>query len=243
MRPPVLCPGCPHRGVFYNISRLKLNAFGDIGCYTLGMLPPLNALDTCICMGAGIGVAHGMEKAAGREMAQKSVAVIGDSTFIHSGITGLINMVYNRGTSTVVILDNSITAMTGRQNHPATGKTLKGEETVKLDLAALCRSIGVKDTVEVNAFDVNAVNKALKEAVSKEEPSVVITKGLCTLIDRTKKKPMTVKIDDCINCGICLRIGCPAISKGEKSACIDATLCRDCGVCASVCPKEAICHM
>ena len=242
-RPPVLCPGCPHRGVFYNISRLKLHAFGDIGCYTLGMLPPLKAMDTCICMGAGIGVAHGMEKAIGRDMAKKSVAVIGDSTFVHSGITGLINTVYNQGTSTVVILDNGITAMTGRQEHAATGKTLKGDPTTNLNIFELCKAIGVKDTVQVNAFDVKAVYDAIKAAVNKEEPSVVIVKELCTLIDRNKKKPMTVKVDKCIGCWICLRIGCPAISKKDDKACIDAILCRDCGICASVCPKGAIEHI
>jgi indolepyruvate ferredoxin oxidoreductase alpha subunit len=239
-RPPVLCPGCPHRGFFYNVSRMKLNVFGDIGCYTLGMLPPLNGLHTCICMGSGIGVAHGMNKALGREGTKKSLAVIGDSTFIHSGITGLINIVYNKGTSTVVILDNSITAMTGRQDHPATGKTLKGETTKKIDLFSLCKSIGVDDIVSVDAFDVKAIRNALKNALDKEEPSVVIVKGLCTLIDRGKKSFYKVSPEKCVKCWLCLRVGCPAISKGENSSCIDALLCRDCGVCASVCPKEAI---
>ncbi|HPZ09483.1 MAG TPA: thiamine pyrophosphate-dependent enzyme, partial [Candidatus Eremiobacteraeota bacterium] len=239
-RPPVLCPGCPHRGLFYNISRMKLHAFGDIGCYTLGMLPPLNALDTCLCMGASICVAHGMDKALGREITKKSVAVIGDSTFIHSGITGLIDIVYNKGTSTVVILDNSITAMTGRQEHPSTGKTLKGESTKKLDLFKLCKSIGVDDTIIVDAFDVKGIKNALKHALDKDEPSVIIVKGLCTLIDKSKKKSYRVEPDKCIKCWLCLKVGCPAISKGEISSCIDAFLCRECGVCASVCPKEAI---
>ncbi|MEQ8187569.1 MAG: indolepyruvate ferredoxin oxidoreductase subunit alpha [Candidatus Eremiobacterota bacterium] len=239
-RPPVLCPGCPHRAFFYNVSRMKLNVFGDIGCYTLGMLPPLNGLHTCICMGAGIGVAHGMDKALGREGTKKSLAVIGDSTFIHSGITGLINIVYNKGTSTVVILDNSITAMTGRQDHPCTGKTLKGETTKKIDLIALCKSIGVDDIVTVNAFDVKAIRDSLKNALDKDEPSVVIVKGMCTLIDRRKKISYEVDGDKCVKCWLCLRVGCPAISKGENSSCIDPLLCRECGVCAMVCPKEAI---
>lgn len=239
-RPPVLCPGCPHRAFFYNVSRMKLNAFGDIGCYTLGMLPPLNGLHTCICMGAGISVAHGMDKALGREGTKKSLAVIGDSTFIHSGITGLINIVYNKGTSTVVILDNSITAMTGRQDHPCTGKTLKGENTKKIDIAALCKSIGVDDIVTVNAFDVKAIRDALKNALAKDEPSVVIVKGMCTLIDRRKKISYAVSSDKCVKCWLCLKVGCPAISRGEDSSHIDPLLCRECGVCAAVCPKEAI---
>lgn len=239
-RPPVLCPGCPHRGVFTVLKKLNLTVLGDIGCYTLGSTPPHQAMDACVCMGASIGMTHGMEKARGKEFAGKTVGIIGDSTFIHSGITGLIDVVYNKGTSTIIIADNSTTGMTGHQDHAATGKTLKGETTYALDLAALCKAIGVPNVVEVNAYDMKAVEKAVKEEIAKDEPSVIITKGACRLLIKEDKKTYIVKEDECINCGMCLKLGCPAIQKGEKNVSINEALCVGCALCESVCKKGAI---
>lgn len=239
-RPPVLCPGCPHRAVFYLFNQLKLTAMGDIGCYTLGALQPLAAMDTTLCMGASIGMAHGMEKARGKEFAKKLVSVIGDSTFMHSGITGLANMVYNHGTSTVLILDNSITGMTGHQHNPTTGKTAKGEPAPAINIKKLVESMGIEHVVEVDPFDLDALKKVLKEETAREELSVIITKRACVLIDREAQKDPLVISEDCRNCGACLKLGCPALIKGEKAVSIDESLCNGCGLCVSVCRFSAI---
>ncbi|MGI6038447.1 MAG: indolepyruvate ferredoxin oxidoreductase subunit alpha [Limnochordia bacterium] len=236
-RPPVLCPGCPHRGVFYVLNRLKLTVSGDIGCYTLGSLPPLSAMDACVCMGASIGMAHGMEK-ANPQFAGKTVAVIGDSTFLHSGITPLMDVAYNGGNTTVLILDNSTTAMTGHQDHPASGKTLKGQPAPKVDLEGLVRSLQIRRVTKVDAYDLAAVERAVKEEMAQEEPSVIIVERACALIvDR--EQPYRIDPEQCTNCRLCLRIGCPAIS-GHGTMDLDASLCNGCGVCAQICPRGAI---
>lgn len=240
IRPPVLCPGCPHRGVYSVLRKLKLTVLGDIGCYTLGASKPHEAMDTCICMGASIGMTHGMEKGRGTNNNKKTIGIIGDSTFIHSGITGLIDIVYNKGTSTVIIADNSTTGMTGHQNHPATGKTLKGEETYAIDIPALCYAIGIQNVVVVNAYDMKRVEEVIKEELAKKEPSVIITKAPCKLLIKEKWEPYTVESETCINCGICLTLGCPALQKGENSMHINDTLCAGCGLCASICKKDAV---
>lgn len=240
VRPPVLCPGCPHRGVYTILNKLNLIVTGDIGCYTLGSAPPHGAMDTCVCMGASIGMAHGMEKARGREFSKNVVAIIGDSTFMHSGLTGLVDIVYNKGVSTVIIADNSITGMTGHQHNPATGRTLKNEITYAVDIPALCKAIGVPNVVTVDAYDMKAVEKALKEETAKEEPSVIITKAPCKLIIKEKWANFDINDETCIKCGMCLKLGCPAICKGEESISINTALCAGCGLCASVCPKQAI---
>ena len=240
MRPPVLCPGCPHRAVYYMFNKLNLTAMGDIGCYTLGAGAPLSAIDTTLCMGASIGMAHGMEKARGNEFARKLVSVIGDSTFMHSGITGLINMFYNGATSTVLILDNSTTGMTGHQDHPATGKNAKGETAPAVDIKKLVETIGIKNVLVVDPFDLPALERALREETQREELSVIITKRPCVLIDRASVKGALHVSDDCRNCGMCMKLGCPAIVKGENKVDIDASLCIGCGLCADVCPFHAI---
>lgn len=240
MRPPVLCPGCPHRAVYYMFNKLNLTAMGDIGCYTLGAGAPLSAIDTTLCMGASIGMAHGMEKARGNEFARKLVSVIGDSTFMHSGITGLINMFYNGATSTVLILDNSTTGMTGHQDHPATGKNAKGETAPAVDIKKLVETIGIKNVLVVDPFDLPALERALREETQREELSVIITKRPCVLIDRASVKGALRVSDDCRNCGMCMKLGCPAIVKGENKVDIDASLCIGCGLCADVCPFHAI---
>ncbi|MBP3888537.1 MAG: indolepyruvate ferredoxin oxidoreductase subunit alpha [Cellulosilyticum sp.] len=239
IRPAVLCPGCPHRGVYTTLRKFNLTVTGDIGCYTLGSMPPHGAMDACVCMGASIGMNHGMAKARGKEFAKNTVGIIGDSTFIHSGITGLIDIVYNKGVSTVIIADNSITGMTGHQHHPGTGFTLKGEPTFALNIPEVCKAVGIKNVVVVNAYDMKAVEKALREETAKEEPSVIITKAPCKLIIKEKYEPYTVS-DECIKCGACLKLGCPAICKGEDKVTINTALCAGCGLCASVCPKKAI---
>ncbi len=236
MRPPVMCAGCPHRGVFYVLNKLKLTVNGDIGCYTLGAVPPLAAVDTCVCMGASIGMAHGFKKAT--EGDSHNVAVIGDSTFLHSGVTGLINAVYNQSGITLIILDNSTTGMTGHQQHPATGKNLKGEPAPVVLLDELCKACGVKDLQIVDAYDVKAVEKAVKAAISSDEVSVIIAQKPCALLDKSAKTPVVV--DGCKNCGICMKLGCPAISKGETGIKIDPIQCTGCGVCMQVCPFGAI---
>ena len=239
IRPAVLCPGCPHRGVYTVLKKLNLTVMGDIGCYTLGSMPPHGAMDACVCMGASVGMSHGMAKARGNEFAQKVVGIIGDSTFIHSGITGLIDIVYNKGVSTIIIADNSITGMTGHQNHPGTGLTLKGEETYKLDLVNVCKAVGIPNVTVVNAYDMKAVEKALKEETAKSEPSVIITKAPCRLIVK-EKWPQYEVSDECVKCGACLKLGCPAITKADNKITINVALCAGCGLCASACPKSAI---
>ena len=240
VRPPVLCPGCPHRGVYTIIKKLGLTVTGDIGCYTLGSAAPHMAIDTCVCMGASVGMAHGMEMARGKEFTRKVVGIIGDSTFIHSGITGLIDIVYNKGVSTIIIADNSITGMTGHQQNPGTGKTLKGEMTYALDLAELCKAVGINHVVTVNAYDLKAVEKALKEETARDEASVIITKAPCRLIIKEKWPVYHVDSEKCVKCGACLKLGCPAILKGENGMSINTALCAGCGVCSTVCPKKAI---
>jgi indolepyruvate ferredoxin oxidoreductase alpha subunit len=243
-RPPVLCPGCPHRSTFFTLNRLKIGATSDIGCYTLGVMPPLEGLDTCVCMGASIGNAHGLEKAIGTGFAKKMVAVIGDSTFVHSGMTGLANVAYNKGATTVIILDNSTTAMTGHQDHPGTGKTLMGEPAPKLDYVKLAESMGIKDARRVNAYDMKAVRAAIKEAVANEEPSLLVMEGICVLLDRGAWGPaLVVDSEECTSCGLCLELGCPAISKDEEGrAVIDPLFCvgKLCSMCAQNCPAGCI---
>ena len=241
-RPPILCPGCPHRSVFSVLNKLKIHASGDIGCYTLGAVAPLGVIDTTICMGASISALHGMEKARGKEFIKNWVAVIGDSTFLHTGINSLINMVYNKSTGTVMILDNRTTGMTGHQEHAATGKTLKGEETYAIDLAELCRAVGVKNVIEVDAFDVAELEKIIKASVSGDELTVIITKAPCVLL-KGQKFPNVCKVDAdaCKKCGACLKIGCPAMSRGDDGKVqIDATMCNGCGLCTNYCKFNAI---
>ena len=241
-RPPILCPGCPHRSVFSVLNKLKIHAAGDIGCYTLGAVAPLSVVDTTICMGASISSLHGMEKAKGKDYVKNWVAVIGDSTFLHTGINSLINMVYNKATGTVMILDNRTTGMTGHQDHAATGKTLKGEETNAIDLVELCHAVGVKKVIEVNAFDVENLTKVVKESVASDELTVIITKSPCVLI-KGQKFPNKCVADSekCRKCGMCLKIGCPAITKqADGTVKIDETMCNGCGLCKSYCKFGAI---
>ncbi len=259
MRPPNMCAGCPHRGIFFNLSRMKLFVSGDIGCYTLGFLPPLNAMDSTVCMGASIPMAHGMEKALGEGSHDKVVSVIGDSTFVHSGITGLINSVYNKSAATLIILDNRITAMTGQQPNPASGNTIRGDVSQSLDLEALCRAVGVKHVRTVNPHEVPECRKVIKEEVARDEMSVIISVAPCVLLPEMKlRKPVSyfTNIDNCVGCTSCIRLGCPAISwtpfaegeaeaKGYKKSQkgyskIDEVLCNDCGQCASLCKFNAI---
>ena len=240
-RPPILCPGCPHRGVYYVLNKLKIHAAGDIGCYTLGAVAPLSVVDTTICMGASISSLHGMEKAKGKEYIKNWVAVIGDSTFLHTGVNSLMNMMYNKATGTVIILDNSTTGMTGHQDHAATGKTLQGDPTYAIDIPALCRAIGVKNVVEVNARDIHAVEKAVKAESAKDEVSVIITKTPCVLLDKSKKPLYQTHTDKCKKCGMCMKPGCPAMTKNaDGTVSIDDTMCTGCGLCASLCKFDAI---
>ena len=240
-RPPILCPGCPHRGVYYVLNKLKIHAAGDIGCYTLGAVAPLSVVDTTICMGASISSLHGMEKAKGKEYIKNWVAVIGDSTFLHTGVNSLMNMMYNKATGTVIILDNSTTGMTGHQDHAATGKTLQGDPTYAIDIPALCRAIGVKNVVEVNARDIQAVEKVVKEEIAKDEVSVIITKTPCVLLDKSKKPSYQTHTDKCKKCGMCMKPGCPAMTKNaDGTISIDDTMCTGCGLCASLCKFDAI---
>ncbi len=241
IRPPVLCPGCPHRGVYYTLKKNRLVVTGDIGCYTLGALPPLESMDTCVCMGASIGVAHGMEKARGSEFARKTVAVIGDSTFIHSGITGLIDIVYNKGTSTVIILDNSITGMTGHQHNPATGFTIKGEATRQVDLVKLCQAIGVDRVRVCDPFELDAFDKVVKEEIAADEPSVIIAQRPCALLKTAKYKGVVrVNEDKCKYCKACMRLGCPAIVDTGAGIKINDALCVGCDLCIKVCKFDAL---
>jgi indolepyruvate ferredoxin oxidoreductase alpha subunit len=243
-RPPNMCPGCPHRGVFYALNRLKAFVTGDIGCYTLGFMPPLSAMDTCICMGASIGNATGLSKVLNAEESQKVVAVIGDSTFLHTGINGLMDMVYNQSTATVIILDNSTTGMTGRQDNPSTGYTLSGADTYQVDLDGLCRSVGVKHVRTVDPYQMDETRKVISEEMARPEVSVVITRRPCVLIKHDvleKRPPLFVDVNKCTACKACLKIGCPAIEwesgkEGEKGfAKVDRLLCTGCGICDQVC--------
>lgn len=240
-RPPILCPGCPHRSVYHVLNKLKIHAAGDIGCYTLGAVAPLSVVDTTICMGASISSLHGMEKAKGKDYIKNWVAVIGDSTFLHTGVNPLMNMMYNRATGTVMILDNSTTGMTGHQDHAATGKTLLGEPTYAIDIPALCRAIGVKNVVEVNAFDIEKLEKVVKEEVAKDEVSVIITKSPCVLLDKSKKPVYIAHEDKCKKCGMCMKPGCPAMTRNADGTIhIDDTMCTGCGLCETLCKFEAI---
>ena len=240
IRPPVMCAGCPHRGVFYILSKLKLTVSADIGCYTLGAVAPLSAVDSVVCMGASIGIAHGFEKARGREQSKHTVAVIGDSTFIHSGITGLVNAVYNNSNITLIILDNSTTGMTGHQQHPATGYTLKMTETSILPLDDLVKTIGVKDLHIVDSYNLSEVEEAVRLATNTDGVSVVICKHPCALLKTYKAKP-ALHIDGCKKCGMCLKIGCPAINKQKDgSVMINPAQCVGCGVCQQLCKFSAI---
>ena len=241
VRPPILCPGCPHRSVYYVVKKLGLHVAGDIGCYTLGAVAPLSAVDTTICMGASISSLHGMEKAKGKEYIKNWVAAIGDSTFLHTGVNSLMNMVYNKATGTVLILDNSTTGMTGHQDHAATGKTLQGDPAYAIDISALCRAIGVKNVTEVNAFDLTALEKALKEEVERDEVSVIITKTPCVLLSKEKKPLYTALEDKCRKCGMCMKPGCPAMTRRENGTIrIDDTMCTGCGLCKDLCKFDAI---
>ncbi len=254
MRPPTMCPGCPHRGVFYTLSQLKLRVTGDIGCYTLGAAAPYKAMDACICMGASIGMSHGMEKAEGVARAEAgeadkvsdgirgTVAVIGDSTFVHSGITGLVNIVYNKGASTVIILDNSITGMTGHQQNPTTGKTIRMEDTYPIDLTQLCKAVGVNRVRVEDPFDLKKFKAAVLEEIAAEEPSVIIARRPCVLLKGVNYgKPVFVDEDKCRKCGACMRLGCPAILKtAEGYAKVDRSLCTGCEFCVQMCAFGAI---
>ncbi|MBQ2893484.1 MAG: indolepyruvate ferredoxin oxidoreductase subunit alpha [Oscillospiraceae bacterium] len=239
-RPPVMCAGCPHRGLFYTLAKNKVTALGDIGCYTLGAVPPLAALDTTICMGASISGMHGFTKAGGGE-GRKVVAVIGDSTFMHSGVTGLINMAYNESCGTVIIVDNSITGMTGHQQNPTTGFNLKGDPCTKIDLETLCCAVGINRVRVVDPYDLAQVDAAIKEETATDEPSVIISRRPCALLKYVKhKKPIIANSDKCIGCKACMKIGCPAISIVDKKARIDNTLCTGCGVCGQLCKFDAL---
>ncbi len=240
-RPPMMCAGCPHRGIFYTLAKNKITVHGDIGCYTLGAVPPLCALDSTLCMGASISGLHGFNCARGSESEGKSVAVIGDSTFMHSGMTGLCNVAYNATNSTVIILDNSITGMTGHQQNPTTGYNIKGDPAAKVDLEALCRALGINRVRVVDPYDLDACNKAIKEELAAEEASVIISRRPCVLLKSVKHAPaLKVESDKCKSCKRCMGLGCPAISMKDGKARIDATLCVGCGVCKQLCAFDAI---
>ncbi len=245
-RPPVLCAGCPHRGLFYALKKYKLYVSGDIGCYTLGAQAPLAMIDSCVCMGASISGLHGFNTARGKEQAKKSVAVIGDSTFCHSGVTGLMDIAYNKGISTVIVLDNSITGMTGHQNNPANGYTISGDPTTAIDLEALAHALGIRRVVTVDPFDIEAVRRAVETELEAEEPSLIVSRRPCALLKSVKHKPsMRVNPDKCVGCKACLQVGCPALSHvpgkdGKTMAAIDPTQCVGCAVCAQACRFGAI---
>ena len=242
-RPPVLCPGCPHRGLFYTLSKMNLTVLGDIGCYTLGALAPLSALDTTLCMGASISSLHGFNIARGADSAKTTVAVIGDSTFMHSGITGLVNIVYNNGISTVLILDNSITGMTGHQENPTTGKTLKRTLAPAVSIEKMCEAAGVKRIRVIDPYELDGLEAALKEELAADEPSVIIARRPCALLPAvraTQSAPLAVDSDACKSCRACMKIGCPAISIADGKAAIDISLCTGCGLCTKMCKFSAI---
>ena len=240
-RPPVMCAGCPHRGLFYTLMKNKLTVMGDIGCYTLGAVSPLAAIDTTICMGASISGLHGFNKSNKGESDSKTVAVIGDSTFMHSGITGLVNVAYNASNSTVIILDNSITGMTGHQQNPTTGKNLKGDVAAKVDLETLCRAVGINRVRVVDPYDLAQCDSVIKEELAADEPSVIISRRPCALLKYVKHNaPLKVDADKCKSCKMCMKIGCPAISMEGGKAKIDNTLCTGCGVCSQLCKFGAL---
>ena len=239
-RPPVMCAGCPHRGLFYALKRCKCTVLGDIGCYTLGAVAPLGAIETTECMGASVSSIHGFNKVLGEKGESRTVAVIGDSTFMHSGMTGLANIAYNQSNSTVVILDNSITGMTGHQQNPCTGYNLRGDPAGKIDLESLCRAMGIERVRVVDPYDLKQCEEALREELSAAAPSVIISRRPCALLKYVKHEPpLKVKADVCIGCKSCMRIGCPAISMAEGKARVDATQCVGCGVCGQLCPVSA----
>lgn len=241
-RPPLLCPGCPHRSVYTVLNKLKIHAAGDIGCYTLGAVAPLSVVDTTICMGASISSLHGMEMAKGKDYIKNWVAVIGDSTFMHTGVNSLMNMVYNQGTGTVIILDNSTTGMTGHQDHAATGKTLQGKVVPAINIMGLCKSMGIEHVQEVNAFDIKKLEEVIKEEVARDAVSVIITKSPCALLKEVHFPNKCVPVPEkCKKCGMCLKPGCPALTRNEDGTIsIDATMCNGCGLCKNLCPFEAI---
>lgn len=241
VRPPVMCPGCPHRGMFHVLKKLKLIVSGDIGCYTLGALAPTESMDTCVCMGASIGMAHGMEKAQGKEFGKKTVAILGDSTFIHSGITGLIDIVYNKGNSTVIILDNSITGMTGHQHNPTTGYTIKGEPTRQVDLEKLVKAVGIERVKVADPFNIKEFEKVVKKEIEADEPSVIISQRPCVLLKNVKYEgPQRISAHKCKKCKKCLAIGCPAIVDKGNGIEINDALCVGCRLCTKVCSFDAI---
>lgn len=241
VRPPVMCAGCPHRGLFYCLSQLGVYVSGDIGCYTLGATAPLSAMDTTICMGASISALHGYNKALGKEAEKKSVAVIGDSTFMHSGMTGLVNIAYNATNSTVIILDNSITGMTGHQQNPTTGKNLKGDPAAAVNLEDLCHAIGIKSVRVADPYNMAETKKIIEEELAKEEPSVIISRRPCALLKYVKHNPpLKADPEKCVGCKQCLKIGCPAISIHDKKCVINHTQCVGCGICKEMCRLDAI---
>ncbi len=240
VRPPMMCAGCPHRGMFYVLSKNKITVLGDIGCYTLGSAAPLNALDMTLCMGASVSGIHGFNVAGGEETEKNTVCVIGDSTFMHSGVTGLINIAYNQSNSTVIILDNSITGMTGHQQNPTTGYSIKGDPAGKVSLEKLCESIGINSVRVVDPYNLEECERVVKEEIAKDEPSVIISRRPCVLLKYVKpKKPLKVNPEKCRSCKRCMKFGCPAISFRDKHAVVDPTLCIGCGVCAQLCPFDA----
>ena len=240
-RPPVMCAGCPHRGLFYTLKKNRCTVLGDIGCYTLGAVQPLGAMEMTLCMGASIGAAHGFNKASGAEAEKKTVAVLGDSTFMHSGMTGLANVAYNQSNTTVIILDNSITGMTGHQQNPTTGYNIKGDPAGKIDLEALCRAMGFERVRVVDPYNLKECDAALKEELAAEAPSVIISRRPCALLKYVKHPgPIAVDREKCIGCKACMQIGCPAISIKEGKAMIDTTLCTGCKVCTQLCRFGAL---
>ncbi len=241
VRPPMMCAGCPHRGVYYTLAKNKVTVIGDIGCYTLGAQPPLSAVDTTLCMGASVSGLHGFNKAQGEQAEGKSVAVIGDSTFMHSGITGLVDIAYNGSNSTVIILDNSITGMTGHQQNPTTGLNIKGDPAGKIDLEALCHAVGINRVTVIDPYDLAECDRVIKEELAASEPSVIISRRPCVLLKTVKAlPPLKVDSDKCKSCRKCMKLGCPAISFKGGKAVIDSTLCVGCGVCRQMCAFDAI---
>ena len=240
-RPPVMCAGCPHRGIFHVLSKNKYMVYGDIGCYTLGAVAPLNAMDLNVCMGASCSGLHGFNKAMGEAGEGNSVGVIGDSTFIHSGITGITDIAYNMSNSTIIILDNSITGMTGHQQNPTTGKTLRGDPAGKVNLEALCRAVGFNRVTVIDPYNLEEVEKTIKEELAVKEPSIIISRRPCVMIKGTvHKAPLEVKADKCVGCKSCMKIGCPAIAMKDNKAVIDPTLCIGCEVCTQMCKLGAL---